>query len=120
MRAVQGSTVLTQRRRSAAALVEAMAETDGIAYMRTTRGAYPVIYDGRRQFPAGGAKVLRSTPGLRHADRRRRHACTTAYRRRRSARADGIHARVIDLYSVKPVDVGTLVAALRPPAAASS
>ena len=45
---------------NAAALVDVMAETDGITYLRTTRGAYPVLYDDGEQFEAGGSKVLRS------------------------------------------------------------
>ena len=46
MRAVQGSTVLyPSDATSAAALVAAMADRDGVVYMRTTRGAYPVLYE---------------------------------------------------------------------------
>ena len=37
-----------------------MADTDGIVYMRTTRGAYPVLYGPDEAFPIGGAKVVRS------------------------------------------------------------
>src|SRR6516162_9917955 len=62
MRAVQGSTVLyPSDGTSAAALVATMADTDGIVYMRTTRGAYPVLYPAGDAFPVGGAKVLRAT-----------------------------------------------------------
>jgi transketolase len=61
MRAVHGSTVLyPSDGTSAAALVEAMADTPGISYMRTTRGAYPVLYPAGEAFPIGGVKVLRS------------------------------------------------------------
>jgi transketolase len=61
MRAVHGSTVLYPGdATSAAALVEAMADLDGISYMRTTRGAYPVLYEAGESFPVGGSKVLRS------------------------------------------------------------
>jgi transketolase len=112
MRAVQGSTVFYPSDAvSAAALVDVMAETDGITYLRTTRGAYPVLYDDGEQFEAGGSKVLRSDAAdavtLIGAGVTL-HACLLA--------ADqlalrGIRARVIDLYSVKPVDVETLVAA---------
>jgi transketolase len=112
MRAVQGSTVLyPSDATSAAALVYAMAERSGISYMRTTRGAYPVLYDAGETFPVGGAKVLRSSPddavtligaGVTL------HACLAAAER---LAGDGIRARVIDLYSVKPVDTATLAAA---------
>jgi len=44
-RAVRGSTVLyPSDATSATTLVRAMADRDGVVYMRTTRGAYPVIY----------------------------------------------------------------------------
>ncbi|HZE33075.1 MAG TPA: transketolase, partial [Actinoallomurus sp.] len=112
MRAVQGSTVLyPSDATSTAALVDAMAGLPGIAYMRTTRGAYPVLYDGDETFPVGGAKVLRSGPddavtligaGVTL------HQCLAAADR---LAQDGISARVIDLYSVKPVDTKTLAAA---------
>jgi transketolase len=112
MRAVHGSTVLyPSDATSAAALVYAMAGRSGISYMRTTRGAYPVLYDAGEAFPIGGAKVLRSSPddavtligaGITL------HACLAAAER---LAGDGIRARVIDLYSVKPIDTETLAAA---------
>ncbi|MEV0717397.1 transketolase [Asanoa sp. NPDC050611] len=109
MRAVQGSTVLYPSDAvSAAALVRAMVELDGVSYMRTTRGAYPVLYDQGEDFPVGGSKVLRSGPddavtlvgaGVTV------HQCLAAADQ---LAADGIRARVIDLYSVKPIDTATL------------
>ena len=112
MRAVHGSTVLyPSDATSTAALVTAMAQHPGISYLRTTRGAYPVLYDSAETFPVGGSKVLRSGPddavtligaGVTL------HGCLAAADR---LAADGLRARVIDLYSVKPIDTGTLVAA---------
>ena len=62
LRAVHGSTVLyPSDATSAAALVLAMADLEGISYMRTTRGAYPVLYDAEETFPVGGSKVLRQS-----------------------------------------------------------
>src|SRR6202035_2114627 len=97
---------------SAAALVLAMADLEGISYMRTTRGAYPVLYDPWETFPVGGSKVLRQTD----ADQVTLigagvtlHQCLAAAD---TLAADGISARVIDLYSVKPVDTETLLAAV--------
>ncbi len=112
LRAVQGSTVLyPSDATSAAALVQAMADRDGIVYMRTTRGAYPVLYAAGEEFGAGGSKVLRSSD----ADQVTLigagvtlHACLAAAD---ELSADGISARVIDLYSVKPIDTKTLTAA---------
>jgi transketolase len=112
MQAVQGSTVLYPSDAiSAYELVLAMAGQRGISYLRTTRGAYPVLYDGWETFPIGGSKVLRSSPddvvtlvgaGVTL------HACLAAADR---LAGDGIRARVIDLYSVKPIDTATLAAA---------
>src|SRR5215472_12608879 len=62
MRAVHGSTVLYPSDATAAAsLVQQMAERDGIVYMRTTRGSYPVLYGPDEAFPIGGSKVVRSS-----------------------------------------------------------
>ena len=112
MRAVQGSTVLyPSDATSTAALVQAMADRDGVVYMRTTRGAYPVLYAAGEAFPVGGAKVLRASD----ADQVTLigagvtlHACLAAAGQ---LKADGISARVIDAYTVKPIDTGTLTAA---------
>src|SRR6204780_4415140 len=62
MRAVHDSTVLyPSDATSAAFLVQEMADREGIVYMRTTRGAYPVLYRPDEVFPIGGAKVVRSS-----------------------------------------------------------
>jgi transketolase len=112
MRAVHGSTVLyPSDATSAAYLVQEMADRDGIVYMRTTRGAYPVLYPPDEVFPIGGAKVIRSS-----ADDQvtligagvTLHNCLAAADQLAS---DGISARVIDLYSLKPIDTDTLLAA---------
>ena len=61
MRAVQDATVLyPSDATSTAALVRAMADRPGVVYLRTTRGAYPVLYEEGEPFPVGGCKVLRS------------------------------------------------------------
>jgi transketolase len=109
MRAVQGSSVFYPSDAvSAAALVDVMGQTHGITYLRTTRGAYPVLYDNGEPFPAGGSKVLRSGPSdavtLIGAGVTL-HECLRAADQ---LALDGIQARVIDLYSVKPIDEETL------------
>jgi transketolase len=58
MRAVHGSTVLyPSDGTSTAALVDAMAQTSGISYMRTTRGGYRGLYPAGEQFPVGGGAL---------------------------------------------------------------
>jgi transketolase len=90
-------------------LVEQMVRLQGIAYLRTTRPKTPVIYDNAEPFPIGGCKVLRSSPndvatvvgaGITL------HEALKAYEQ---LRAEGISIRVIDLYSVKPIDAETLI-----------
>ena len=114
LRAVHSSTVLYPSDAvSAAKLVEKMADVQGIAYIRTTRGAYPVLYSSNEQFNVGGAKVLRRSDddvvALIGAGVTL-HSCLQAAEELSAA---GIAARVIDCYSIKPIDVATLRVACR-------
>ena len=112
MRAVHGSTVLyPSDGTSTAALVDAMAETSGISYMRTTRGGYPGLYSAGEQFPIGGSKVVLSGKGDQVTLVGAGVTLHEALKAADILRGEGITARVIDLYSVKPVDTATLVAA---------
>ena len=109
MRTVHGSTVLyPSDATSTAALVAAMAHNPGISYLRTTRGAYPVIYETHEAFAIGGSKVLRSSE---HDQVTLVGAGVTLHECVKAAEllaGDGIHARVVDCYSVKPIDGATL------------
>ena len=112
-RAVHSSAVLYPcDANQTAKLVAAMADIAGIRYLRTTR-ATPAPLRPRREFAIGGAKVLRPsdadpvtlvgggiTPheALKAAD---------------ALAAEGISARVVDAYSVKPIDAATITAAAR-------
>jgi transketolase len=112
MRAVHGSTVLyPSDGTSTVALVEAMAGTPGISYMRTTRGSLPGLYPAGEKFPVGGSKVLRSSDNdqvtLVGAGVTLHEALSAA----EILRGESIVARVIDCYSVKPIDTQTLIAA---------
>ncbi len=112
MRAVHGSTVLyPSDGTSTAALVEAMAGTAGVSYLRTTRGSYPGLYPAGERFVIGGSKVLRSSD---HDQVTLVGAGVTLHECLHAAELlaqDGITARVIDCYSVKPIDADTLAAA---------
>ena len=112
MRAVHGSTVLYPADgTSTAALVEAMAAIPGISYLRTTRGSYPGLYADGEAFPVGSSKLLRSSD---HDQVTLVGAGVTLHACLRAADLlahDGISARVLDCYSVKPIDAGTLAAA---------
>jgi len=94
-------------------LVEAMRERRGITYMRTTRSATPVLYEPGASFEIGGSRTLRSSgedavtligAGITL------HECLDAAER---LSEQGIAARVIDLYSVKPVDAEAILRAAK-------
>jgi transketolase len=110
MRAVHGSTVIYPcDANQTAKLVAEMADREGIVFMRTTRAATPVIYGAGEEFPIGGSRVLREGDDVAIVA-----AGITLHESLKAADAladDGISARVIDLYSVKPVDGETLRAA---------
>jgi len=105
MRAIPNSTVLYPSDAVAAErLVAAAAGLKGATYIRTSRPATPVLYANAEEFPIGGSKVVRSSANdclsvvaagvtLHEA----LSACETL-------KAAGINIRVIDAYSVKPID----------------
>src|SRR5207247_1676056 len=89
------------------------ADTPGIGFMRTTRGADPTLYGAGETFKVGGAKVLRHSPKDKVAligAGVTLHSCLAAAD---ALAAKKIPTRVIDLYSVKPVDAKTLREAAR-------
>ncbi len=112
MRAVYGSTVLYPcDANQTAQLVAQMADHDGIVYMRTTREKTPVIYAPDEEFMVGGSRVIHQSDkdevtivaaGITV------HEALKAYDQLKSQR---ITARVIDAYSVKPIDEETLMLA---------
>ena len=95
-------------------LVEQMARyADGISYLRTTRMETPVLYDNSEQFPIGGSKVLRksdSDVACVVAAGVTLHEALKAYE---ILAKQNVHVSVIDLYSIKPLDVSTLVSVAR-------
>ncbi|MEU0744090.1 transketolase [Streptomyces sp. NPDC006134] len=109
MRAVHGSTVLYPcDAHQTARLVAAMADLDGIRYLRTSRGKSEVIYGPDEEFPVGGSKVLRSSGEDRMTLVAAGVTVPEALAAADALGREGIPVRVIDLYSVKPVDRATL------------
>lgn len=89
-------------------LVEEMAALNGMAYLRTTRGKLPVLYSQSDSFCIGGSHVLRQSDhdtitligaGITL------HECLKAHD---ALKEKGIVSRVIDLYSINPLDMVTL------------
>ncbi|MHB8997852.1 MAG: transketolase [Armatimonadota bacterium] len=94
-------------------LVEAMAEHQGISYLRTLREKTAVLYQPTDSFPIGGCKVLRQSPddvATVVAAGVTVHEALKAYD---MLQEDSIPVRVIDLYSIKPLDRQTLLQAAR-------
>jgi len=113
MRAVHGSTVLYPCDGNAtAALVGAMADVPGISYLRTTREKTPAVYEPGDIFPIGGSKTLRSSNEDRVTLVGAGITVHEAVSAAEALAAEGISARVIDCYSIKPIDAGALRAAL--------
>jgi transketolase len=105
LRAVHGSTVLYPcDANQTAQLVALMADQDGISYLRTTRASTPVIYEASETFVVGGSRIVRSSED---DDVCIVAAGITLHEALRAAdllAADGVTARVVDAYSVKPLD----------------
>ena len=114
MRAVHGSTVLYPcDGNQTARLVAQMADRKGITYLRTTREKTPVIYGPTEEFPIGWCKVVRGTEKDRVtivAAGITLHEALKAYD---VLGSQDIAVRVIDLYTVKPVDADALADAAK-------
>jgi transketolase len=108
-RAVHGSTVLyPSDANQTAKLVETMVDLDGIVFMRTTRANTLVIYGPDEEFPVGGSRVVRESDEDEVTIVGAGITLHEALEAADTLAQDGVHARVIDLYSVKPVDVDGL------------
>ncbi len=109
MRAVFGSVVLYPcDANQTAQLVLQMADHKGIAYLRTTRERMPVIYSADETFQIGGSKVVRRSTHDQATVVAAGITLHEALKAHAELAADGIAIRVIDAYSVKPVDAETL------------
>jgi transketolase len=114
IRAIHSSAVLhPSDANQAAKLVAAMAEREGISFLRTLRGKTPVRTPADEDVAIGGSRIVRGAS----ADDVAIVACgitvDEADRAAEALEGEGINARVIDCYSVKPIDVDTLRAAAR-------
>src|SRR5215212_9583041 len=112
MRAVHGSTVLQPcDANQTARLVAEMADTDGIVFLRTLRPKTPVIYDPSEVFPIGGSKIVRSSEEDVVSVVATGITVHEAIKAADELQESGVAVRVIDAYSIKPIDAETLRAA---------
>jgi transketolase len=108
-RALNGSTVLYPSDAvSAERLTEAAAQTPGIVYLRTTRPKTPVLYGNDELFPVGGSKTLRASSEDRATIVAAGITVHEALAAHETLGRAGVKTRVIDAYSVKPLDVEAL------------
>jgi transketolase len=108
-RAILGSAVLYPSDAvSTEKLVEIMAKHQGICYLRTTRRETPILYRDDEAFWIGGSKVLRSSRKDKATIVAAGITLPEALKAYDELKKEGILVRVIDLYSVKPIDVATL------------
>ena len=114
MAAQPGVTVLyPSDAMSAYKLVETMANHQGMVYMRTSRPKTPILYGPQETFSIGGSKVLKQS-----AKDQLTIVCAgitvfEALKAYEDLQKAGITVRVIDLYSVSPIDTATLQEAAR-------
>jgi len=110
MRALPGSVVLYPSDAvSTWKLVELMANYhDGISYLRTTRSATPVLYESNETFELGRCKVLKQSDNDKACIVAAGVTVHEAMKASVMLQDSGIHIAVIDLYSIKPLDVKTL------------
>jgi len=114
MRAVPGSVILYPA--DAVAMERMVAEAadhQGIVYLRASRPKTPVIYPNSERFPIGGAKVLRRSDRDRATLVAAGVTLYEALAAHDELAKQGIPVRVIDAYSVKPIDRATLLEAAR-------
>ncbi|HKF15311.1 MAG TPA: transketolase [Gaiellaceae bacterium] len=108
-RAVNGSTVLYPcDGNQTAKLVRTMGDLSGISFLRTTRGDTPVIYEPEEEFPVGGSKTVRSSEDDDVTVVAAGITLHEALKAAETLAEEGASVRVIDCYSVKPIDAETL------------
>src|ERR671911_751576 len=108
-RAIHGSTVLhPSDANQTSQLVALMADRSGIVFLRTLRPKTPVIYDANEEFPIGGSKVVRSSDEDQVTVVASGITVHNAIQAIEGLQEEGISVRLIDAYSIKPIDSGTL------------
>jgi transketolase len=114
MRAVPDAVVLYPSEAvSTERLVAAMAQHKGLAYMRTSRPKTPVLYGASDTFAIGGSKVLRQSDNDVATVVAAGVTVFEALKAYDELKAKGTSIRVIDAYSVQPIDAATLRAAAK-------
>lgn len=85
-------------------LVEEAANHEGIVYIRTTRKSTPILYSADEEFTIGGSKALKKSDSDQFCVIGAGVTLFEALRAYEELKKEGILIRVIDLYSIKPID----------------
>ena len=93
---------------SAEKLVEEAIKFKGIVYLRTTRSVTPIIYKPNENFPIGGSKILKKSDKDAVTVVAAGVTLFEALKAYEILQKEGINIRVIDLYSIKPIDEAAL------------
>ena len=94
-------------------LVAAAARHRGICYIRTTRPKTPVLYRNDEEFPIGGSKIVRQSPNDRATVIGAGITLHEALKAASKLESSGTAVRIIDVYTVKPIDKRTILKAAR-------
>jgi transketolase len=109
MRAVYGSTVLYPcDAHQTAQLMAQIVDRKGVSFLRTTREKTTILYDANEKFPIGKCKVIKSSPNDRVTLVAAGITVHEALKAHASLESQGVAVRLIDAYSVKPIDRETL------------
>ena len=98
---------------SADKLIEQAARHKGLVYIRTTRAKTPVVYKRSEKFPIGGSKTLLKSNKDRATIVAAGITLHQAIKAATELASQKILVRVIDLYSIKPLDRAALLKAAR-------
>jgi transketolase len=98
---------------SAEHLVAEAARHRGICYIRTSRPKTGILYSNDEKFPIGGSKIVRQSDKDRATIVAAGITVHEALKAASKLEAEGIGVRIIDAYSVKPIDAQTILGAAK-------
>ena len=111
-RAIPGAVVLYPSDAvSAERLVAEAAAHEGIVYLRTSRPKTSILYDANDSFPIGGSKVVKKSDQDKVTVVAAGITLHEALKAHETLSTEGISIRIIDVYSIKPIDAKTLISA---------
>src|SRR5207244_2747933 len=94
-------------------LVAEAARHRGICYIRSSRPKTPILYPNDEAFPIGGSKVLRKSANDRATVIGAGITTHEALKAAAKLESSGTAIRIIDAYSVKPIDAQTILTAAK-------